>query len=201
MNTLTIDTITIRKDNEGRYCLNDIHKAAGATPHKQPAKFFANETTGALVAELHSPNSEIDPVHTIRGGKAPGTYVCEELVYAYAMWISPAFHLKVIRVFEEYATNGMVMKPEVAQQAFDDPKVFMARGLQLAQEILDKKAEEVKEPGLEIENTGISRIKAFRTLRPLLPERSAQGSGKLEDTSAFRLLEQPKDSRPNSGGF
>ena len=145
MNTLTIDTITIRKDSKGRYCLNDIHKAAGATPHKQPAKFFANETTGALVAELHSPNSEIDPVYTIRGGKAPGTYVCEELVYAYAMWISPSFHLKVIRVFKEYATNGMVMKPEVAKQAFDNPKVFMAKALMLAQETLEKYAQEIKE--------------------------------------------------------
>lgn len=53
------------------------------------------------------------------------------------MWISPSFHLKVIRVFEEYATNGMVMKPEVVKQAFDDPKVFMAKALMLAQETLE----------------------------------------------------------------
>ena len=45
------------------------------------------------------------------------------------MWISPSFHLKVIQVFKEYATKGMVMKPEVAKQAFDDPKVFMAKAL------------------------------------------------------------------------
>lgn len=82
----TIDTFTIKQDSHGRYCLNDLHKASGGATHHQPAKFFANQSTAELVAELkQSPNFEIDPVKSIRGGSAPGTFVCKELVYAYAM--------------------------------------------------------------------------------------------------------------------
>ena len=134
MNTLTIDKAHISQDSEGRYCLNDLHRAAGGARRHGPSLWLDNRQTKELVAEIaHELADTGIPVSVIRGGVNQGSYVCRELVYAYAMWISPEFHLKVIRVFDAYQTKGMVMKPEVAKQAFDDPKVFMAKALMLAQ--------------------------------------------------------------------
>ena len=114
--------------------MNDLHKAAGGEAKHKPVLFMRSEQIGDLIAEMEKGTNPYPLIRTTLG-RTGGTYVVKELVYAYAMWISPKFNLKVIRVFEEYATKGMVMKPEVAQQAFDDPKVFMAKALMLAQGI------------------------------------------------------------------
>lgn len=95
---IAIEGVKVRQDDEGRYCLNDLHKAAGGEQRHQPRYWLANQQTQELVSYL-----EVDsgiPLSVIKGGKAQGTYVCKELVYAYAMWISPAFHLRVIRTFD-----------------------------------------------------------------------------------------------------
>lgn len=104
---LVIDDISVRRDQTGRYCLNDFHRAAGGLDKHKPAFWLRNEQTEQLIAELQISNStHSEPVNTIRGGREQGTYVSKELVYAYAMWISPAFNLKVIRTFDAIATQS-----------------------------------------------------------------------------------------------
>lgn len=65
--------------------------------------FLRLQSTDGLISELldQSTDSYTAPIRAVRGGKAPGTYVVKELVYAYAMWVSAKFHLAVIRAYDE----------------------------------------------------------------------------------------------------
>ena len=104
-----IDTLTIRKDSEGRYCLNDLHKAAGELEQHATWRFFRNQQTDELIEELiKAPNLVVKAAPLeVKRGRNGGTFVVKELVYAYAMWISPAFHLKVIRTFDALVTGRL----------------------------------------------------------------------------------------------
>ncbi|MFC4821139.1 KilA-N domain-containing protein [Dokdonella ginsengisoli] len=103
MNELTIIDTPIRLDGEGRYSLNDLHRAAGSEAKHQPSNWLRLDQTQALCAEIDQ-SSDVRSAQVVVGGTAPGTYVAKELVYAYAMWISAAFHLKVIRAFDAMMT-------------------------------------------------------------------------------------------------
>lgn len=115
-NLMVIDGIEVRRDAYGRYSLNDLHRAAvasGANARtKEPGKFLSSQQIAELIQELidtqnlgvgsfneTTQNLGSKPVSKIEGRNG-GTFVCKELVYAYAMWISPSFHLKVIRTFD-----------------------------------------------------------------------------------------------------
>lgn len=102
---LSVLNVTISQDAEGRFCLNDLHKAAGGLSKDQPSKWLILSSTIALIEELNVENLVAKQNQSVRkylwaNHKVQGTFVRKELVYAYAMWISPAFNLKVIRAFD-----------------------------------------------------------------------------------------------------
>jgi len=75
------------------------------------------ESTEALVKEL-SNSTDVQSYRPVKAnsGRYGGTYVVKELVYAYAMWISAAFQLKVIRFFDRGATQGLAIMEEANQR-------------------------------------------------------------------------------------
>lgn len=113
---LVIGEFSIRQDEDGRYCLNDLHKAGGDLRKDRPGFFIENEKTQELIAAIEDENYDAGnsasckkAVNIIRGrGKEQGTYVVKELVYSYAMWISAKFHLMVIRAYDSLVMEWMI---------------------------------------------------------------------------------------------
>lgn len=138
---LIIVDVTVRQDVEGRFCLNDLHKAAGGESKHQPANWLRLQQTQDLAAELDK--SSIPQKRGIESKQGLGTFACKELVYAYAMWISPQFSLKVIRAYDQLMTQGIVMRQDVAQQAADDPATFLAKAVLVAQHQLEQQKAQV----------------------------------------------------------
>jgi hypothetical protein len=103
---LAISHIAIRQDADGRFSLNDLHKASGDQAKHKPSEWLRNQQAKDLIAELENEKAGIPALQTIKGTRSPGTYVVKELVYAYAMWISPSFHLKVIRAYDALQTQS-----------------------------------------------------------------------------------------------
>ncbi|CAK8738042.1 hypothetical protein SODG_001738 [Sodalis praecaptivus] len=107
--SITISGIVIRTDKAGYFRLNDLQKAAKKSEDQKRSErtfeiheFMRRPDTKALIREIE--NETTGKLRSLAfftmEGRNGGTYVCKELVYAYAMWISPKFHLHVIRTFD-----------------------------------------------------------------------------------------------------
>ena len=107
MSNLAILNTSIRS-YENLFSLNDLHQASGNLTKHKPAFFLRIDMTKDLIAEIEkeTPNA----LKVIRGAQG-GTYACEELMLAYAMWISPKFHLIVLRAFLNLHKNSTALLP------------------------------------------------------------------------------------------
>lgn len=124
MSQLIIADNTIRQDAEGRYCLNDLHKAAGGESKHRPSFFMRRPESADLIEALKCAEQHISPTETERG-RYGGTYVCKELVYSYAMWISATFQLKVIRAYDAMHTPAPAKALSPAQTLLQQAQMLV----------------------------------------------------------------------------
>lgn len=139
MNEIVIADKTIRL-SDGLYCLNDLHKASGGEKRYEPYQWLRLVQTSELIRELEFEQCEpqicgsmknqslSEPqiwgsmknqslIKTIKGfGKNQGTFACRELVYSYAMWISPKFHLQVVRAFDALVSGRAAISAVCSNQ-------------------------------------------------------------------------------------
>jgi len=108
---LAIADVKVKTDPQGRFSLNDLHKAAGGENKHRPSLWLENQQTQALVAELEKAG-----IPAFESKQKQGTFVLKELVYAYAMWLSPAFHLTVIRAFDAIANGQLEEAARIASR-------------------------------------------------------------------------------------
>jgi len=114
--SLVIGEFSIRQDEDGRYCLNDLHKASGGLKKHQVSNFLRADQTKELIAEidqtsdmsLDQNNSSSHMRSCVRSINGVGTFVVEDLVYSYAMWISAKSHLMVIRAYRSQVMEWVI---------------------------------------------------------------------------------------------
>lgn len=101
---------------ENLYSLNDLHIASGNLRKHEPNRFMRLDNTQKLIEEI-SRTPDLGISHKAsQNGKYRGTWVSKELVYAYAMWISPRFNLQVIRAFDHMHRNVTESSPQLPVQ-------------------------------------------------------------------------------------
>lgn len=141
---LTIGNKSI-KMKDGLYCLNDLHKASGGEKKNGPSYFISLDSTANLTHEIMESDTEItvsEIVTIIKGGKGQGTYVRKELVYAYAMWISSAFHLSVIRAYDALVTGQLEeSKRENTRATAKLEAPFMTKAVKFTRDAAGKKSQ------------------------------------------------------------
>lgn len=87
---------TVIPQQHDLFNLKDLHQLSGGKKTHEPYQFIRLDQTQELIKAIEAEGNTA--VKTYRGTQG-GTYACKEIVIAYAAWISPQFHLVVLRAF------------------------------------------------------------------------------------------------------
>lgn len=107
--TVSVNGVSVRIDDEGRYNLNDLHAAAvaegNATESQRPGEFLKTKQVQRFVQAL-SDAKKVASVLTIKGGSLQGSWGLELIAIRYAAWLNPLFEIKVYETFQLLVRRG-----------------------------------------------------------------------------------------------
>lgn len=125
----------IRQDKEGRYCLNDLHKAAIASgldvERKNPSDFFRTEMAKNFIGSLEKmkdtdTGNPVTPYTSVKGGKGQGTYAVRLLAQRYCGWLSSDFEVVVYGTFDKFIQSEQVRIAERQAALLEFPDMTQA---------------------------------------------------------------------------
>lgn len=124
MEQIRILGVTISATPNGLYSVTDLWKASGSKSKNLPEKWLRNKASIEYADYLKTLESNVSQkwvavenqrVIDIFNGNNGGTYMCKELVYAYAMWISPVFSHAVISTFDAVLNDNLELAKQIAK--------------------------------------------------------------------------------------
>ncbi|HIE4544870.1 TPA: KilA-N domain-containing protein [Providencia rettgeri] len=107
---VSVNGVSVRVDNEGRYSLNDLHASAvingEARENQNPSQFLRSKQVKVFVDKL-SAMQNCTAVKVINGGLNHGVWALELVVIRYAAWLKPEFEILVYNTFKDAARKGL----------------------------------------------------------------------------------------------
>lgn len=125
------DTVVeIEMDDNGRYCLNNLFKASGATMSKKPNEFFRYKHCDVELINLNSgishPLPEDFESYALLTGKGRGskTFAPLKVVYKYAAWVSKDFEDAVYSAFTSLTKGEVKEAANIASSVTITPEII-----------------------------------------------------------------------------
>ncbi|EPI9105443.1 KilA-N domain-containing protein [Salmonella enterica subsp. enterica] len=107
---------TVVPNDDGMYNLNGLHVVSGYARSKAPSEWTRHNQAIELIEKYSKPGN---PGLQVRRGNTAnrGTWAIEELVYAYASWLSAEFYKAVLDAFTAAVAGNMVKVKEIVRTA------------------------------------------------------------------------------------
>lgn len=199
---LVIRGRTIRSDENGLICLNDIHQAAGFSKNQKPSDWMRLETTHARIERVlklitgksrNWSKSDFRSVSYAKAGAGGGTYADPRLALDYAEYLNPKLAIEVKEVFLRFKAADPTLADDVLDRASPEANEWAARramGRAVRHQYTDELGKRGVEKGYQF---GVCTNETYRglfdaTAKKLKEDRGLKSSASLRDAMDMKEL-------------